>query len=137
MKSAIMLLFSLHTLLASATAIGKRDSFANFFDDAACTVNGGIGVDIYNTGCLAEGGRRSVYIPRSTFFPTDQMCLVKTKRDGSCSYQSEGFNFTPTGFCAVLDPSVQSYRFISVSFLPHSSILPELTRSRNAGALRS
>ncbi|KDQ10791.1 hypothetical protein BOTBODRAFT_177864 [Botryobasidium botryosum FD-172 SS1] len=121
MKFAIMFFFALYTALASAiavtiesrnsSAIVRRDNFANFFDDAACTVNGGIGVDIYNDGCLAEGGRRSVYIPRS-FTPGDSMCLVKTRRDGSCSCQDEGFNFTPTGFCAVLDPSFQSYRFI-------------------------
>jgi hypothetical protein len=39
---------------------------------------------------------------------------VKTNADGGCSCQSEGFDFTATGFCAVLDPNDQSYRFIEV-----------------------
>ncbi|KAK4689551.1 hypothetical protein P7C73_g576, partial [Tremellales sp. Uapishka_1] len=104
-SAALAILFSL--------ALVKADDYANFFDDSACSVNGGIGVDIYNDGCLAEGGRGSVYIPAASSGSLDNMCLVKTASDGTCSCQSEGYNFTPTGFCAVLDPTVQSYRFIN------------------------
>jgi hypothetical protein len=45
----------------------------------------------------------------------NQFCLVRTNKDGKCSCQSQGFDFTATGFCAVLDRNDQSYRFISVS----------------------
>jgi hypothetical protein len=76
-------------------------------------VNGGIGVDIDNPGCLGEAGRGSVYIP-NTGNPTKQYCLVITSGDGTCSCQNMGYNFTPTGFCKTLSASDQSYRFISV-----------------------
>ncbi|KAJ7728212.1 hypothetical protein B0H16DRAFT_1331057, partial [Mycena metata] len=88
---------------------------AKFFDDGACSQNGGIGVDIRNPGCLGEAGRGSVYIPNTGLGTTDdnQFCLVITHGDGSCSCQSSSSTFTATGFCKVLDPSDQSYRFIS------------------------
>ncbi|KAJ7724390.1 hypothetical protein B0H16DRAFT_1596574 [Mycena metata] len=102
------------TLIAVAS-VAKADFFANFFDDAACSQNGGIGVDIRNPGCLGEAGRGSVFIPNTGLGTTDdnQFCLVITHGDGSCSCQSSSNTFTATGFCKVLDPSDQSYRFIS------------------------
>jgi hypothetical protein len=59
---------------------------------------------------------QSVYIPDTGLGTTsdNQFCLVKTNTDSGCSCQSEGFDFTATGFCAVLDPNDQSYRFIEV-----------------------
>ncbi|KAH7103120.1 hypothetical protein BKA62DRAFT_697295 [Auriculariales sp. MPI-PUGE-AT-0066] len=97
------------------TELLKRDSFANFFDDENCSVNGGIGVSIDNDGCLGERGRKSVYIPNNGFgsSPINAYCLVKTRDSDACNCQNEGYNFTPTGFCAVLDPSFGSYRFIN------------------------
>ncbi|RSH94549.1 hypothetical protein EHS25_004353 [Saitozyma podzolica] len=111
-----------HTAATLAAMLGfasvaKADFYANFFDDSACKTNGGQGVDIRNPGCLGEAGRGSVYIPNTGLGTTgdNQFCLVKTFNDGSCSCQNQGYDFTATGFCAVLDPSVQSYRFISGS----------------------
>jgi hypothetical protein len=84
--------------------------------DDNCQVNGGIGVDLNNDGCLAERGRGSVYIPNMGIVgPFGQFCMVKTKDSDQCNCQNEGWNFTPTGFCAKLDPSFGSYRFITVS----------------------
>jgi hypothetical protein len=96
--------------------------------DSACNTNGGIGVDIRNPGCLGEAGRGSVYIPNTGLGTTgdNQYCLVKTFNDGSCSCQNQGYDFTATGFCAVLDPSVQSYRFISVSAAMRSDFPREM-----------
>jgi len=96
-------------------APAKADFYANFFDDTACSVNGGIGVDIRNPGCLSEAGRGSVYIPNDGLGTTgdNQYCLVITSGDGSCSCQNVGYDFTATGFCKTLNPSDQSYRFIS------------------------
>ena len=74
----------------------------------------GNSVDITNSGCLSESGRGSVYIPASPL-AGQQFCLVKTQGDNACSCQNEGMTFTATGFCAVLDPSYESYRFIMVS----------------------
>ncbi|KAL7422787.1 hypothetical protein Q5752_002083 [Cryptotrichosporon argae] len=110
--------FTAAPLVALASlAVVKADFFANFFNDAACTEHGGIGVDLRNPGCLSEAGRGSVYIPNTGLGTSgdNQFCLVKTNADGSCSCQSDGFDFTATGFCAVLDPNDQSYRFISGS----------------------
>ncbi|KAJ7223268.1 hypothetical protein GGX14DRAFT_163582 [Mycena pura] len=103
--------------LVAAASVAKADFFANFFDDTACTQNGGIGVDIRNPGCLAEGGRGSVFIPNTGLGTTDdnQFCFVITHGDGSCSCQSNSNTFTATGFCKLLDPSDQSYRFVGVS----------------------
>ncbi|KAJ7635432.1 hypothetical protein B0H17DRAFT_1217276 [Mycena rosella] len=49
--------------LVAAASVAKADFFANFFDDAGCTQNGGIGVDIRNPDCLGEAGRGSVLDP--------------------------------------------------------------------------
>ncbi|EIW68035.1 hypothetical protein TREMEDRAFT_63921 [Tremella mesenterica DSM 1558] len=97
-------------------AIVKGDFYANFFDDTACTVNGGIGVSINNDGCLAEAGRGSVYFPNTGIVgPANQYCLVVTGSNGDCSCQSAHYDFTSTGFCHELNPSDQSYRIIHQS----------------------
>ncbi|KZP26381.1 hypothetical protein FIBSPDRAFT_855018 [Athelia psychrophila] len=91
------------------------NNYANFFDDSACSVNGGIGVDITNDGCLGKGGnggRGSVYIPDNGDVASTY-CLVITHGDNTCSCQNVGYNFSPTGFCKTLDSSDQSYRFIT------------------------
>ncbi|KAJ7020418.1 hypothetical protein C8F04DRAFT_301709 [Mycena alexandri] len=108
--------------LVAAASVAKADFFANFFDDAACTQNGGIGVDIRNTGCLGEAGRGSVFIPNTGLGTTDdnQFCFVITHGDGSCSCQSSSNTFTATGFCKVLDPSDQSYRFVGGACGPNN-----------------
>lgn len=97
-----------------------------------CSGGQGAGVDITNPGCLGESGRQSVYIPR-TDNPSEQMCLVITDSDGDCSCQSEGYNFTPTGFCAELDDtamaSAQSFRFIGVSMSVDMSMRLLMMRS--------
>ena len=54
---------------------------ANFFDDAGCTQNGGIGVDIRNPGCLSEAGRGSVFIPNTGLGTTDETLRVYFARD--------------------------------------------------------
>jgi hypothetical protein len=82
--------------------------------DENCSVNGGIGVNINNDGCLGEAGRKSVYIP-NTGLPTDKYCLVITSNSGECKCQNVGYDFTATGFCKTLNPNDQSYRFINVS----------------------
>ncbi|KAH7097436.1 hypothetical protein BKA62DRAFT_774244 [Auriculariales sp. MPI-PUGE-AT-0066] len=116
---------------AASVNLTQRDSFANFFDgdkhgvrvgnqdphsvvDDNCQVNGGIGVSLDNPGCLAERGRGSVYIPNNGGGNTDlnTYCMVKTKDSDQCNCQNEGWEFTPTGFCAKLDSSFGSYRFI-------------------------
>ncbi|WRT70950.1 uncharacterized protein IL334_007949 [Kwoniella shivajii] len=56
----------------------------------------------------------SVYIP-NTGLINDQFCLVSTHDDGSCSCQSQAYDFTATGFCHELDDTVGSYRFIHES----------------------
>ncbi|KAH7103121.1 hypothetical protein BKA62DRAFT_697297 [Auriculariales sp. MPI-PUGE-AT-0066] len=101
--------------------LGKRDTFANFFDDDNCQTNGGIGVDMNNDGCLAERGRGSVYIPNTGLVgPANQYCLVKTHDSDACNCQNQGFDFTATGFCAKLDSSFGSYRFIHESCGPNN-----------------
>ncbi|ORY27322.1 hypothetical protein BCR39DRAFT_469418 [Naematelia encephala] len=107
-------IFLLATVLSMAANV-KADYYANFYDDDGCKINGGEGVSIKNPGCLTEPNRGSVYIPNTGLgtLSDNQFCLVKTHYDGSCSCQNEGYDFTATGFCAVLDPSYQSYRFIS------------------------
>ncbi|KAJ7622211.1 hypothetical protein FB45DRAFT_838405 [Roridomyces roridus] len=109
-------------LLAVAATIVKADFFANFFDDSACTQNGGIGVDLRNPGCLGEAGRGSVFIPNTGLGTLDdnQFCLVITSSSGSCTCQSSSNTFTATGFCKVLNPSDQSYRFISGACGPNN-----------------
>lgn len=109
-------------LVATVLTLGSyvaADNFANFFNDDNCQVGGGIGVDITNDGCLGQNGRRSVYIPRA-FEPAKSMCLVMTEADGTCSCQNEGYNFTPTGFCAKLDPKYKSFRFIEEACGPNN-----------------
>ncbi|KZP19323.1 hypothetical protein FIBSPDRAFT_828471 [Athelia psychrophila] len=106
--------------LVLATVMGfasfaAANNYANFFDDSACSVNGGIGVDITNDGCLGKGGnggRGSVYIPDNGDVASTY-CLVITHGDNTCSCQNVGYNFTPTGFCKTLDPTDLSYRFIT------------------------
>jgi hypothetical protein len=104
---------------------------ANFFDDAGCTQNGGIGVDIRNPGCLGEAGRGSVFIPNTGLgtTPDNQFCFVITHGDGSCSCQSSSNTFTATGFCKVLDPSDQSYRFVGVSTHGQRRLVVRRTRT--------
>ncbi|WWC64951.1 uncharacterized protein I303_107565 [Kwoniella dejecticola CBS 10117] len=92
----------------------QADSYANFFDDEDCNENGSIGFDMHNDGCFVQKGRKSVYIP-NTGLISDQFCLVSTGPDGSCSCQSQAYDFTATGFCHKLDPTVGSYRFIHES----------------------
>ena len=96
--------------------------------DDNCSVNGGIGVSLKNPGCLGEAGRGSVYIPNTGLGSLDdnQFCLVITSNSGSCTCQNVGFDFKATGFCHQLNPSDQSYRFISVSPFQYS---PEGMRS--------
>jgi len=105
--------------IAGLASFAAADDFANFFDDSACSVNGGIGVSIDNSGCLSEGGRGSVYIPANGN-PATTYCLVITSGDGTCTCQNVGFNFTPTGFCKTLNPSDQSYRFIKQACGPNN-----------------
>ncbi|OCF37852.1 hypothetical protein I316_00076 [Kwoniella heveanensis BCC8398] len=106
-----------YTLAAAAfAAVVSADSFANFFSDENCNVDGSIGFDMHNDGCFSQLNRKSVYIP-NTGLINDQFCLVSTHDDQSCSCQSQAFDFTATGFCATLDPTVQSYRFIHTSDL--------------------
>ncbi|KAH7097435.1 hypothetical protein BKA62DRAFT_833246 [Auriculariales sp. MPI-PUGE-AT-0066] len=118
--SNVLVLAAAATFAAASPAgfpvnITSRDNFANFFDDDNCQVNGGIGVDLNNPGCLAERGRGSVYIPNNGWGSSDvnQYCMVKTKDSDQYNCQNEGWNFTPTGFCAKLDSSFGSYRFIN------------------------
>ncbi|KZO93057.1 hypothetical protein CALVIDRAFT_566782 [Calocera viscosa TUFC12733] len=101
-------------LIVGSAIPAKADFYANFFNDNACSVGGGIGVDIRNTGCLGEAGRGSVYIPNTGLGTTgdNQWCLVITSGDGSCTCQNVGYDFTATGFCKTLNPSDQSYRFV-------------------------
>ncbi|WWC64952.1 uncharacterized protein I303_107566 [Kwoniella dejecticola CBS 10117] len=104
------LAFFLVSLFASLVA---ADNFANFFSDTECNEDGSIGFDMTNPGCFAQAGRRSVYIPNAAF--NDQYCLVITYDDKTCGCQNRGYVFTATGFCAVLEEGIQSYRFISGS----------------------
>ncbi|WWC98422.1 hypothetical protein V866_005313 [Kwoniella sp. B9012] len=92
----------------------SADYFANFFSDTECNEDGSIGFDMTNPGCFAQAGRHSVYIPNSGFLG-DQFCLVMTHGDDHCGCQDRGYDFTSTGFCALLDGEVQSYRFIGGS----------------------
>ncbi|WWC72817.1 uncharacterized protein I206_106781 [Kwoniella pini CBS 10737] len=89
------------------------DNYANFFSDTECNEDGSIGFDMTNPGCFAQAGRRSVYIPNDGF--ADQYCLVITYDTQVCNCQNRGYVFTATGFCAVLEEGIQSYRFISGS----------------------
>ncbi|WVQ63442.1 uncharacterized protein L199_001595 [Kwoniella botswanensis] len=105
--------FKTYTLLAlaSLTSLVSADYFANFFTDENCNEDGSIGFDMTNPGCFAWAGAKSVYIPR-TSFPNEQFCLVMTHDDDHCSCQDQAYDFTSTGFCAKLDGTVKSYRFI-------------------------
>ncbi|WWC98424.1 hypothetical protein V866_005315 [Kwoniella sp. B9012] len=104
---------ALFAVIGLATYV-KADSYANFFSDTNCNEDGSIGFDMHNEGCFVQAGRKSVYIP-NTGLINDQFCLVSTGPDGSCSCQSQAYDFTATGFCHELDPTVGSYRFIHES----------------------
>ncbi|WWC92576.1 uncharacterized protein L201_007535 [Kwoniella dendrophila CBS 6074] len=110
MKSFTTIAFIATSLLTVVSA----DLFANFFSDEACNVDGSIGFDMTNPGCFVQRSRKSVYIPNSGFV-NDQFCLVQTYGDDHCGCQTKGYDFTSTGFCAVLDGEAVSYRFIGGS----------------------
>lgn len=108
------------TLLTLATTVLPvlADSYANFFDDTECTVNGGIGVNLYNDGCLNEAGRGSVYIPHyQILFTGAETWAMCTYLEPDCPLgEAAGYKwfFTSTGFCALLDtPGAVSYRFLA------------------------
>ncbi|WVR09790.1 hypothetical protein IAU60_006866 [Kwoniella sp. DSM 27419] len=52
----------------------SADSYANFFSDSNCNVDGSIGFDMHNDGCFSQLQRNSVYIP-NTGLINDQFCL--------------------------------------------------------------
>ncbi|KAI1776626.1 hypothetical protein F4818DRAFT_411254 [Hypoxylon cercidicola] len=57
MKAAVIVSAMLGTLVSA----GSAGMWAQFCDDAACSENCGIPVDIYNPSCLShEGGRHSI-----------------------------------------------------------------------------
>jgi hypothetical protein len=79
--------------------------------DAHCSVNGGIGVNLGNTGCLSEAGGQSVYIPNGGAW-----ILNTFGSNSDCSGNPDSsWSFTATGFCHPLNPSDQSYTFTQVS----------------------
>lgn len=90
------------------------DWYTNTCPDDNCSVNGGIGVDINNDGCLTEAGRGSVYIP-NYFGGGGDRCLVTTRIAGDCHCQTGSFDVVTSGHCLILNKEVQSYRFIHVS----------------------
>ncbi|RSH94548.1 hypothetical protein EHS25_004352 [Saitozyma podzolica] len=109
MKSSHALYVTVASLALVSGAAIKRDEYANFFDDAHCSVNGGIGVNLGNTGCLSEAGRQSVYIPNDG---GGAWILNTFGSNSDCSGNPDSsWSFTATGFCHPLNPSDQSYTF--------------------------
>jgi hypothetical protein len=99
---------------------------ADVCSDDACSVNGGEGVSIRNTGCLEEAGRGSVYMPNNGLLK-DPYCLILTVGEG-CNCQSDSYQLYAIGECAPLpNPAYQSYRFVHVSAahnIQHSTSTP-------------
>ncbi|GFZ42700.1 hypothetical protein JCM24511_00417 [Saitozyma sp. JCM 24511] len=98
--------------LVAMASLVKADFYANFFDDDNCSVNGGMGVDIRNTGCLGEAGRGSFYMPNDGLLVDNVYCLVMSDGD-DCGCQSDSIEIIAEGGCVQLfNTNIQTYRFV-------------------------
>ena len=132
MKASIVATIIATLAVVSASPLQKRDDYANFFDDDNCSVNGGIGVDLGNNGCLGEAGRGSVYIPRSADYTSTLTLQIFGGGGCGSGAPSSTWDFTATGehtpgnypscadifsgFCHKLNPSDQQYSFCQPGF---------------------
>jgi hypothetical protein len=121
-NSIIGAALALATTLVSA-APANVVLYATFYDDTACSVNGGEAVSLSNPGCLNESGRNSIYfqsgsnkaatliISPSANCPCQNGCIYGVgAEDGSAAYclNIDGTSNGPSG----------SFRFISDNGCP-------------------
>lgn len=100
-------------LALGIAGLAAADSYANFFDDRSCSENGGIGVNLENSGCLNQAGRGSVYIPNDGHANRDHYMCTYTENDCGGSAAGNPWQFTATGFCQTLETAgAISYRFV-------------------------
>lgn len=109
------------TTLVSGRALQKRnqDVYATFYDDTACTVNGGEAVNTQNSGCLEEGGRSSIYFQEGTQAGEYHAVLVVSPESG-CNCQSNCIQNAAAGNAYCMDltyynaQNAPSYRFVGL-----------------------
>lgn len=110
------------------TSPSQKDAdkaWAQFCDDTNCLDNCGEWVDVSNSGCLSESGRKSFNI--KTNGPVVGVGLVYSPGSTcNCQTECEGINWSSgcSMINATLAPSTNSYRFSKELFhTPRSSIL--------------
>lgn len=102
------------TSLAAPLSPRNEVVYATFYDDNACTQNGGEAVSVSNPGCLNESGRQSIYFQAG--FDDADVYLVESSAancpcQDNCDYIAlDTYNSDP--FCYSIDLTAwNSYRF--------------------------